>query len=152
VWYNTSIITEVNREDNSNMKKRIIQALVVVLFLLGMLAVGVRQAEEIHAKNVENVYYNEEENIIDVNTTIINAINESIDLNTIRIEQMFVIDTYIDEETEEYVIVLEDNHGFTWECTDMDVYLYEDVLVLMTNMNTEDITDDEFIHCWVSIE
>lgn len=134
------------------MKKRIIQALVVVLFLLGMLAVGVRQAEEIHAKNVENVYYNEEENIIDVNTTIINAINESIDLNTIRIEQMFVIDTYIDEETEEYVIVLEDNHGFTWECTDMDVYLYEDVLVLMTNMNTEDITDDEFIHCWVSIE
>jgi hypothetical protein len=152
VWYNTSIITEINREDNSNMKKRIIQALVVVLFLLGMLAVGARQAEEIHAKNVENVYYNEEENIIDVNTTIINAINESIDLNTIRIEQMFVIDTYIDEETEEYVIVLEDNHGFTWECTDMDVYLYEDVLVLMTNMNTEDITDDEFIHCWVSIE
>ena len=134
------------------MKKRIIQALVVVLFLLVMLAVGVRQAEEIHAKNVEDVYYNEEENIIDVNTTIINAINESIDLNTIRIEQMFVIDTYIDEETEEYVIVLEDNHGLTWECTDMDIYLYEDVLVLMTNMNTEDITDDEFIHCWVSIE
>lgn len=136
------------------MKKRILQALVVVLFLAVMIAVGVAQQrdERKSMNNKEEVCIEEENDIITINTTIMNAIDESIDLNTIRIEQMFVIDTYIDEETEDYVVVLEDNHGYTWECTNMDLYLYEDVLVLMTNNNTEDITDDEFIHCWISIE
>ncbi len=134
------------------MKKRIIQVVIVLVFLMGMLAVGWAQKEQYNAMNVEQEVCANEENTINVNTTIINAIDESIDLNTIRIEQMFVIDTYIDEDTDDYVIVLEDNHGYTWECVNMDLYLYEDVLVLMSNNNTEDISDDVFIHYWIGIE
>lgn len=136
------------------MKKRILQALVVVLFLAVMIAIGVAQQRDEckSVNNKEEVCIEEENNIITINTTIINAIDESIDLNTIRIEQMFVIDTYIDEDTDDYVIVLEDNHGYTWECVNMDLYLYEDVLVLMSNNNTEDVSDDVFIHYWTGIE
>ena len=136
------------------MKKRILQALVVVLFLAVMIAIGVAQQrdERKSLNNKEEVYIEKENDLITINTTIINAIDESIDLNTIRIEQMFVIDTYIDEDTDDYVIVLEDNHGYTWECVNMDLYLYEDVLVLMSNNNTEDVSDDVFIHYWTGIE
>ena len=136
------------------MKKRILQALVVVLFLAVMIAIGVAQQRDEckSVNNKEEVCIEEENNIITINTTIINAIDESIDLNTIRIEQMFVIDTYIDEDTDDYVIVLEDNHGYTWECVNMDLYLYEDVLVLMSNNNTEDVSDDVFIHYWIGVE
>ena len=136
------------------MKKRILQALVVVLFLAVMIAIGVAQQcdERKSLNNKEEVCIEEENDLITINTTIINAIDESIDLNTIRIEQMFVIDTYIDEDTDDYVIVLEDNRGYTWECINMDLYLYEDVLVLMSNNNTEDVSDDVFIHYWVGIE
>ena len=136
------------------MKKRILQALVVVLFLAVMIAIGVAQQrdERKSLNNKEEVCIEEENDIITIDTTIINAIDESIDLNTIRIEQMFVIDTYIDEDTDDYVIVLEDNHGYTWECINMDLYLYEDVLVLTSNNNTEDVSDDVFIHYWIGIE
>jgi hypothetical protein len=34
----------------------------------------------------------------------------------------------------------------------MDLYLYEDVLVLMGNNNTKDVSDDVFIHYWIGIE
>lgn len=137
------------------MKKRILQALVVVLLLAVMIAIGVAQQRDERKSlnnNKEEVCIEEENDLITINTTIINAIDESIDLNTIRIEQMFVIDTYIDEDTDDYVIVLEDNHGYTWECINMDLYLYEDVLVLMSSNNTEDVSDDVFIHYWIGIE
>jgi hypothetical protein len=35
----------------------------------------------------------------------------------------------------------------------MDLYLYEDVLVLMSNNNTIDnVEDDVFIHYWIGLE
>jgi hypothetical protein len=133
------------------MKKRVLSALVVLLFLVGMLAIGVAQQEECKAEKIDVCV--EQNDVLTVNTTIINSIDESIDTNTIRIEQMFVIDTYIDEDTNNFVSVLEDNNGYVWECVNMDLYLYEDVLVLMSNNNTVDtIEDDVFIHYWIGIE
>ena len=134
------------------MKKRIIQAVIVLVFLMGMLAVGIAQSEQYNATNLEKEVCVNDENIINVNATIINAIDESIDLDTIRLEQMFVIDTYIDTETDDYIVVLEDNKGYVWECVNIELYLYEDVLVLMSDNHTEDITDDMLIHYWISIE
>ena len=64
------------------MKKRILQALVVVLFLAVMIAIGVAQQrdERQSLNNKEEVCIEEENDLITINTTIINAIDESIDL------------------------------------------------------------------------
>lgn len=137
-------------------KEIIAQVLVVIMFVVVMtaIAVGVAQKKaERKQENNEVCVEVEENNVITINTTIMNAIDESIDLNTIRIEQMFVIDTYIDEVTNDFVSVLEDNNGYVWECVNMDLYLYEDVLVLMSNNNTTDnVEDDVFIHYWIGLE
>ena len=137
-------------------KEIIAQVLVVIMFVVVMtaIAVGVAQKKaECKQENNEVCVEGEENNVITINTTIMNAIDKSIDLNTIRIEQMFVIDTYIDEDTNDFVSVLEDNSGHVWECMNMDFYLYEDVLVLMSNNNTIDnVEDDVFIHYWIGVE
>ena len=135
-------------------KEIIAQVLVVIMFVVLMtaIAVGVTQ-KKAERKQENNEVCVEDSNVITINTTIMNAIDESIDLNTIRIEQMFVIDTYIDEVTNDFVSVLEDNNGHVWECVNMDLYLYEDVLVLMSNNNTTDnVEDDVFIHYWIGLE
>lgn len=135
-------------------KEIIAQVLVVIMFVVVMtaIAVGVAQKRD-ERKQENNEVCVEDNNVITINTTIMNAIDESIDLNTIRIEQMFVIDTYIDEVTNDFVSVLEDNNGHVWECVSMDLYLYEDVLVLMSNNNTIDnVEDDVFIHYWIGLE
>lgn len=135
-------------------KEIIAQVLVVIMFVVVMtaIAVGVAQKRD-ERKQENNEVCVEDNNVITINTTIMNAIDESIDLNTIRIEQMFVIDTYIDEVTNDFVSVLEDNNGYVWECVNMDLYLYEDVLVLMSNNNTTDnVEDDVFIHYWIGLE
>lgn len=135
-------------------KEIIVQVLVVIMFVvvMTMIAVGVAQ-EKTERKQENNEVCVEDNNVITINTTIMNAIDKSIDLNTIRIEQMFVIDTYIDEITNDFVSVLEDNNGNVWECVNMDLYLYEETLVLMSNNNTVDnVEDDVFIHYWIGLE
>lgn len=135
-------------------KEIIAQVLVVIMFVvvMTMIAVGVAQ-EKTERKQENNEVCVEDNNVITINTTIMNAIDKSIDLNTIRIEQMFVIDTYIDEITNDFVSVLEDNNGNVWECVNMDLYLYEETLVLMSNNNTVDnVEDDVFIHYWIGLE
>lgn len=135
-------------------KEIIAQVLVVIMFVVVMTAIAVGVAQKkAERKQENNEVCVEDNNVITINTTIMNAIDESIDLNTIRIEQMFVIDTYIDEDTNDFVSVLEDNSGHAWECMNMDFYLYEDVLVLMSNNNTIDnVEDDVFIHYWIGVE
>lgn len=135
-------------------KEIIVQVLVVIMFVVVMTAIAVGVAQEKDERKQENnEVCVEDNNVITINTTIMNAIDKSIDLNTIRIEQMFVIDTYIDEVTNDFVSVLEDNNGHVWECVNMDLYLYEDVLVLMSNNNTTDnVEDDVFIHYWIGLE
>ena len=132
-------------------KEIIANVLVVIMFVVIMtaIAVGVAQRRD-ERKQENNEVCVEDNNVITINTTILNAIDKSIDLNTIRIEQMFVIDTYIDEDTN--VIVLEDTKGQTWECEGIDLGMEEEVLVLMSSNNTEDVTDDLIIHFWSSLE
>lgn len=135
-------------------KEIIVQVLVVIMFVvvMTMIAVGVAQEKD-ERKQENNEVCVEDNNVITINTTIMNAIDKSIDLNTIRIEQMFVIDTYIDEVTNDFVSVLEDNNGNVWECVNMDLYLYEETLVLMSNNNTvNNVEDDVFIHYWIGLE
>lgn len=134
-------------------KEIIANVLVVIMFVVIMtaIAVGVAQrGDERKQKNNEVCVEVEDNNLITINTTIMNAIDKSIDLNTIRIEQMFVIDTYIDDDTN--VIVLEDTTGQVWEYEGIDLGMEEEVLVLMSSNNTEDVTDDLIIHFWSSLE
>lgn len=134
-------------------KEVIAQVLVVIMFVVVMtaIAVGVAQKKaERKQENNEVCVETEDNNVITINTTILNAIDKSIDLNTIRIEQMFVIDTYIDDNTN--VIVLEDTTGQVWEYEGIDLGMEEEVLVLMSSNNTEDVTDDLIIHFWSSLE
>lgn len=132
-------------------KEIIVQVLVVITFVIIMTAIAVGVAQKKDERKQENTEVCVEENdVITINATIMNAIDKSIDLNTIRIEQMFVIDTYIDEDTN--VIVLEDTKGQVWEHEGIDLGMEEDVLVLMSSNNTEDIADDLIIHFWSSLE
>lgn len=124
-------------------KEIIVNVLVVIMFVVIMTAIAVGVAQRRDERKQEN-------DVITINTTILNAIDKSIDLNTIRIEQMFVIDTYINNGID--VIVLEDTKGQTWECESIDLGMEEEVLVLISNNNTEDITDDLIIHFWSSLE
>lgn len=132
-------------------KEIIAQVLVVIMFVVLMTAVAVGVAQKkVERKQENNEVCVEDNNVITINTTIMNAIDKSIDLNTIRIEQMFVIDTYIDDNTN--VIVLEDTTGQVWEYEGIDLGMEEEVLVLMSSNNTEDVTDDLIIHFWSSLE
>lgn len=132
-------------------KEIIANVLVVIMFVVIMtaIAVGVAQRRD-ERKQENNEVCVEDNNVITINTTIMNAIDKSIDLNTIRIEQMFVIDTYIDDNTN--VIVLEDTTGQVWEYEGIDLGMEEEVLVLMSSNNTEDVIDDLIIHFWSSLE
>ena len=95
-------------------KEIIANVLVVIMFVVITTAVGVAQRrDERKQENNEVCIEVEENDVITINVTIMNAIDKSIDLNTIRIEQMFVIDTYITEDTN--VIVLEDTKGQAWK-------------------------------------
>lgn len=138
------------------MKKRLLQALVVLLFLGVMLWVGLSQQKEEQKINnndkAQEICIEKDNNTITIDTTIMNAIDTSIDLSTVRIEQMFVVDTYIDNITEDYVIVLEDTKGMLWEYSNIDVYMEEEVLVLLSDNGTQEVEDDLIIHFWIGIE
>lgn len=138
------------------MKKRLLQVLVVLLFLDVMLWVGLSQQKEEQKINnndkVQEICIEEDNNTITIDTTIMNAIDTSIDLSTVKIEQMFVVDTYIDSITEDYVIVLEDTKGMLWEYSNIDVYMEEEVLVLLSDNGTQEVEDDLIIHFWIGIE
>lgn len=138
------------------MKKRLLQVLVVLLFLGTMLWVGLSQQKEEQKINNNNkaqeICIEEDNNTITIDTTIMNAIDTSIDLSTVKIEQMFVVDTYIDSITEDYVIVLEDTKGMLWEYSNIDVYMEEEVLVLLSDNGTQEVEDDLIIHFWIGIE
>lgn len=138
------------------MKKRLLRALVVLFFLGVILWVGLSQQKEEQKMNnndkVQEICIEENNNTITIDTTIMNAIDASIDLSTVRIEQMFVVDTYIDSITKDYVIVLEDTKGMLWEYSNIDVYMEEEVLVLLSDNGTQEVEDDLIIHFWIGIE
>lgn len=138
------------------MKKRLLQVLVVLLFLGAMLWVGLSQQKEEQKINnndkAQEICIEKDNNTITIDTIIMNAIDTSIDLGTVKIEQMFVVDTYIDSITEDYVIVLEDTKGMLWEYSNIDVYMEEEVLVLLSDNGTQEVEDDLIIHFWIGIE
>ena len=71
-------------------------------------------------------------------------------IGTPRVEQMFVVDT--EDVDGWYVVTMEDLHGHVWEVLDYDLYLYDDVFVLIVDNNTPDILDDDVVvRCWVGI-
>ena len=68
-----------------------------------------------------------------------------------RIEQMFVDDVYNEDGC--YQVLLVDTAENEWVMEEIDLSLYEEVLVLLVDNGTEDdITDDVIVHCWVGIE
>ena len=90
------------------------------------------------------------EQFIDVTTTMMNAIDDSFTGNY-RIEQMFVESVSYTRDNH-CVVLLEDTEGYLWELIDVEMYLYDDVLVLLADNYTDTIVDDTIIHCWIGIE
>ena len=98
--------------------------------------------------NTEDTTHTEQ--FIDVTTTMINAIDDSFTGNY-RIEQMFVESVSYTRDNH-CIVLLEDTEGYLWELVDVEMYLYDDVLVLLADNYTDTIVDDAIIHCWIGIE
>ena len=103
--------------------------------------------------NVVNATHKADDNTTTVNVTMMNDCWDESFKGNVRIEQMFVTNVEYSDDDVYNVVTLEDTQGNEWMYENIDLFLYEDVLVLMCdNETTEDITDDVIIHCWVGME
>lgn len=127
------------------MKKATISIICVLGLMFGILCVGYQQRVETTTT---------EETTINVTTTMMNNCwNDDLFKGKVRIEQMFVTNVEYSDDDVYNVVTLEDAQGNEWQYENIDLFLYEDVLVLMCDNETpEDITDDAIIHCWVGME
>lgn len=127
------------------MKKATISIICVLGLMFGILCVGYQQRVEATTT---------EETTINVTTTMMNNCwNDDLFKGNVRIEQMFVTNVEYSDDDVYNVVTLEDTQGNEWQYENIDLFLYEDVLVLMCDNKTpEDITDDVIIHCWVGME
>lgn len=127
------------------MKKATISIICVLGLMFGILCVGYQQRVEATTT---------EETTINVTTTMMNNCwNDDLFKGKVRIEQMFVTNVKYSDDDVYNVVTLEDTQGNEWEYENIDLFLYDDVLVLMCDNETpEDITDDVIIHCWVGME
>lgn len=127
------------------MKKATISIICVLGLMFGILCVGYQQRVEATTT---------EEETINVTTTMMNNCwNDDLFKGNVRIEQMFVTNVEYSDDDVYNVVTLEDTQGNEWMYENIDLFLYEDVLVLMCDNETpEDITDDVIIHCWVGME
>ena len=129
------------------MKKATISIICVLGLMFGILCVGYQQ-------RVEATTTTTEETTINITTTMMNNCwNDDLFKGNVRIEQMFVTNVEYSDDDVYNVVTLEDTQGKEWEYENIDLFLYEDVLVLMCDNETpKDITDDVIIHCWVGME
>ena len=128
------------------MMKKLTKVVTIVLTLVVMVGCAT-------TTNAENVTTNNN-NTTTIDTTLLShCYDEEQFKGKVRIEQMFVTDVeYTDNDTYN-VVTLEDTTGNVWMYEGIDLYLYDDVVVLMTDNNTPtDVTDDCIVHFWVSIE
>lgn len=122
---------------------------IVVCVLLVVAIIGTIFGEMTKSAKTDNDTIQTEQ-FIDVTTTMINAIDDSFTGNY-RIEQMFVESVSYTRDNH-CVVLLEDTEGYLWELIDVEMYLYDDVLVLLADNYTDTIVDDAIIHCWIGIE
>lgn len=141
-----AIINLSNEREVIKMKK-VISIICVLGLMFSVLCVGYQQ-------RVEATTTTTEETTINVTTTMMNNCwNDDLFKGNVRIEQMFVTNVEYSDDDVYNVVTLEDTQGNEWEYENIDLFLYEDVLVLMCDNETpEDITDDVIIHCWVGME
>ena len=67
-----------------------------------------------------------------------------------RVEQMFVVDV---EYNDDYnVVTLVDTQDNLWVYENIDLYVDEEVLVLLVDNNTDAIEDDTIVHFWLGLE
>lgn len=122
---------------------------IVVCVLLVVAIIGLIISETVKSTKTDNDI-TQTEQFIDVTTTMMNAIDDSFTGNY-RIEQMFVESVSYTKDNH-CVVLLEDTEGYLWELIDVEMYLYDDVLVLLADNYTDTIVDDAIIHCWIGIE
>lgn len=122
---------------------------IVVCVLLVVAIIGTIFGEMTKSAKTDNDT-TQTEQFIDVTTTMMNAIDDSFTGNY-RIEQMFVESVSYTRDNH-CVVLLEDTEGYLWELIDVEMYLYDDVLVLLADNYTDTIVDDAIIHCWIGIE
>ena len=126
--------------------KKVISIVCVLGLMIGVLCVGYQQRVEATTTT--------EETTINVTTTMMNNCwNDDLFKGNVRIEQMFVTNVEYSDDDVYNVVTLEDTQGNEWQYENIDLFLDEDVLVLMCDNETpKDITDDVIIHCWVGME
>ena len=127
--------------------KKVISIVCVLGLMVGVLCVGHQQRVEATTTTTE------EETTINVTTTMMNDCWDESFKGNVRIEQMFVTNVEYSDDDVYNVVTLEDTQGNEWQYENIDLFLHEDVLVLMCDNETpEDITDDVIIHCCVGME
>ena len=126
------------------MKKRIklaIATLLVVASVIGCTGITV-VAKDIEEQNNKELV---------VMTMLADCYDKEQFKGTPRVEQMFVEETR--ENKDGYFITLIDTDEQLWEVENLDLYLFEEVLVLIVDNETPtDLSDDVIVHCWVGLE
>lgn len=122
----------------------IVVCVLLVVAIIGTIFGGMTKSTKTDNDTIQT------EQFIDVTTTMMNAIDDSFTGNY-RIEQMFVESVSYTRDNH-CVVLLEDTEGYLWELIDVEMYLYDDVLVLLADNYTDTIVDDAIIHCWIGIE
>ena len=151
---NRNVIINTEREVMKMKKNKKVSKVVgiVVCALLVVAIIGTIFGEMTKSAKTDNNTEDttQTEQFIDVTTTMMNAIDDSFTGNY-RIEQMFVESVSYTKDNH-CVVLLEDTEGYLWELIDVEMYLYDDVLVLLADNYTDTIVDDAIIHCWIGIE
>ena len=151
---NRNVIINTEREVMKMKKNKKVSKVVgiVVCALLVVAIIGTIFGEMTKSAKTDNNTEDttQTEQFIDVTTTMMNAIDDGFTGNY-RIEQMFVESVSYTKDNH-CVVLLEDTEGYLWELIDVEMYLYDDVLVLLADNYTDTIVDDAIIHCWIGIE
>lgn len=129
--------------------KKVLLAITLVLLLAMTVALPTSASDNNDGLDYCSTEFNNNE--INVNTTMYDCYDKEVFKGDVRLVQMFVTEVTYREDYSN-TVYLEDTKGEEWIVENVDLFLYEDVLVLMNDNNTpNDVTDDSIITFWVNM-
>jgi hypothetical protein len=129
--------------------KKVLLTITLVLLLAMTVALPISASDNNDGLDYCTTEFDNKE--INVNTTMYDCYDKEVFKGEVRLVQMFVTEvTYRKDYSN--TVYLEDTKGEEWIVENVDLFLYEDVLVLMCDNNTpNDVTDDGIITFWVNM-
>jgi hypothetical protein len=129
--------------------KKVLLTITIALLLAMTVALPISASDNNDSLDYCSTQFNNKE--INVNTTMYDCYDKEVFKGEVRLVQMFVTEvTYRKDYSN--TVYLEDTKGEEWIVENVDLFLYEDVLVLMCDNNTpNDVTDDGIITFWVNM-